>query len=606
MKSNIVTIERMISRCDNAVLTTGERLLCGVSLLWRLLAEYDKLRKRAESLQKLSAAYSHNLSGSVPSEHCDTRHSTRRSGGWGRGRSSWRDSPDKRKITELTSIPHCPTPDDIRRYRDDREVLQSDSAVLQQYFQSFEKTREILLNLETRNAAQLALAEHLHASLHCDEWEGSKALFDVIGSVNGKLMEVARRFPEASVPLSAVFGRMQVSRSTIDRKGRKGKRLSTKESQKSISRMWPAIVDRQELRDKLRSDMEWRVRRFLHCQYHREHFLFTQQNIEAKRRELQTLKAVPETDTDTIQKLESEILQCGERMAERFVEFDGKHHSRHIREFVADWKLIGQNTDSRNYNGIGTPHPQELSAQYRVPVSAVLTCRRYLNSTPELRESLPALKRLRTICSPQPSVVTQLVVSRPVETGNVWEVVIDETLHSLPILSVAVLAFGSNVTPATELIIQRTGNPVVDETLSEIDSWHCGEGVPDYTPTIQDINNCIASFTRRLQTAIQNREWNRQRKLSAENAKKLQRQKIAINAARLWRIDTVKLQDSYKAGNCLIGTSQFCQQWGISHRQEISGKELCRLWKARNWEYNPAFIRVIEHIATTATAGGVK
>lgn len=606
MKSNIVTIERMISRCDNAVLTTGERLLCGVSLLWRLLAEYDKLRKRAESLQKLSAAYSHNLSGSVPSEHCDTRHSTRRSGGWGRGRSSWRDSPDKRKITELTSIPHCPTPDDIRRYRDDREVLQSDSAVLQQYFQSFEKTREILLNLETRNAAQLALAEHLHASLHCDEWEGSKALFDVIGSVNGKLMEVARRFPEASVPLSAVFGRMQVSRSTIDRKGRKGKRLSTKESQKSISRMWPAIVDRQELRDKLRSDMEWRVRRFLHCQYHREHFLFTQQNIEAKRRELQTLKAVPETDTDTIQKLESEILQCGERMAERFVEFDGKHHSRHIREFVADWKLIGQNTDSRNYNGIGTPHPQELSAQYRVPVSAVLTCRRYLNSTPELRESLPALKRLRTICSPQPSVVTQLVVSRPVETGNVWEVVIDETLHSLPILSVAVLAFGSNVTPATELIIQRTGNPVVDETLSEIDSWHCGEGVPDYTPTSQDVNNCIDSFTRRLQTAVQNREWNRQRKLNAENAKKLQRQKIAINAARLWRIDTVKLQDSYKAGNCLIGTSQFCQQWGISHRQEISGKELCRLWKARNWEYNPAFIRVIEHIATTATAGGVK
>jgi hypothetical protein len=606
MKSNIVALERMISRCDDATLTTGERLLCGVSLLWRLLAEYDKLRKRAETLQKLSAAYSHNLSGTVPSEHCDTRHSTRRSGGWGRGRSSWRDSPDQRKITELTSIPHCPTPEEIRRYRDDREVLQSDSAVLQQYFVAFEKTREKLLSLQTQNAAQLALAEHLYASLHCDEWEGAKALYDVIGSINGKLMEVARRFPEASVPMSAVFGRMGVSRSTIDRKSRKGKRLSTKESQKSVSRLYPAIVDRQELREKLRSEMEWRVRRFLHCQYHRDHFLFTSQNLEAKRRELETLKSVPETDTDIIQKFETEILQCGERMAERYVEFNGKQHSRHVREFVADWRLIGQNTDSRNYNGIGTPHPQELSAQYRVPVSAVLTCQRYLNSTPELRESLPALKRLRTVSSPQPSVVTQLVISRPVETGNVWEVVIDETLHSLPILSVSVLAFEyGNAPPATELIIQRTGNPVVDETLSEIDSWHCGESVPDYTPTIQDINNCIDSFTRRLQTAIQNREWNRQRKLNAENAKKLQRQKIAKSAAALWRIDTVKLQDSYQAGNCLIGTSQFCQQWGISHRQEISGKELCRLWRARNWEYNPAFIRVIEHIAT-ATAGGAK
>jgi len=606
MESNIVTIERMISRCDNPTLTTGERLLCGVSLLWRLLSEYDKLRKRAEALQKLSAAYSHNLSGTVPSEHCDTRYSTRRSGGWGRGRSSWRDSPDQRKITELTSIPHCPTPEEIRRYRDDREALQSDSAILQQYFQSFEKTREKLLSLETRNAAQLALAEQLYASLHCDEWEGAKALYDVVGSVNGKLMEVARRFPDSSVPTSAAFGRMAVSRSTIDRKGRKGKRLSTKESQKSVSRLYPAVVDRQELREKLRSEMEWRVRRFLHCQYHRDHFLFTQQNIEAKRREMEVLKSVPETDTETLQKLETEILQCGERMAERFVEFNGKQHSRHVREFVADWKLIGQNTDSRNYNGIGTPHHQELSAQYRVPVSAVLTCQRYLNSTPELRESLPALKRLRTVSSPQPSVVTQLVVSRPVETGNVWEVVIDETLHSLPILSVAVLAFGNNVTPATELIIQKTYIPVVDETLSEIDSWHCGEGIADYTPTIQDINNCIASFTRRLQTAIQNREWNRQRKLNAENAKKLQRQKIAKSAAALWRIDTVKLQDSYSAGNCLIGTSQFCQQWGIANRREISGKELCRLWKARNWEYNPAFIRVIEHIATTATVGGAK
>lgn len=606
MKSNIVTLERMISRCDDTTLTTGERLLCGVSLLWRLLSEYDKLRKRAEALQKLSATYSRSLSGSVPSEHCDNRYSTRRRGGWGNGRSSWRDSPDQRKITELTSIPQCPTSEEIRRYRDDREVLQSDSAVLQQYFQSFEKTRERLLSLETRNAAQLALAEHLYASLHCDEWEGCKASFDVIGTVNGKFIEIARRFPESSVPTSAAFGRMAVSRSTLDRKGRKGKRLSIKESQKAIARLYPAMPDRQGLREKLRFEMEWRVRRFLHCQYHREHYLFIQQNIEAKRREIETLKAVPETDTDTIQKLETEILQCGERMAERFVEFDGKHHSRHVGEFVADWKLIGQNTDSRNYNGIGALHPQELSAQYRVPVSAVLTCQRYLNSTPELRESIPALKRLRTVSSPQPSVVTQLIVSRPVETGDVWEVVIDETLHSLPILSVSVLAFGNNVTPATELIIQRTGNSVVDETLSEVDSWHCGEGAADYTPTIQDINNCIASFTRRLQTVIQNREWNRQRKLNVENAKKLQRQNIARSAARLWRIDTVKLKDSYNAGNCTIGTSQFCQQWGIAHRQEISGKELCRLWKARNWEYNSAFIRVIEHISATATNGGVK
>jgi hypothetical protein len=352
--------------------------------------------------------------------------------------------------------------------------------------------------------------------------------------------------------------------------------------------------------------MEWRVRRFLHCQYHRDHFLFTSQNLVAKRRELEALKSVPETDTDTLQKLETEILECGERMAERFVEFDGKQHSRHVREFVADWRLVGQNTDSRNYNGIGTPHPQELTAQYRVPVSAVLTCQRYLNATPELRESLPGLKRLRTVASPQPSVVTQLVVSRPIETGNVWEVVIDQTLHSLPILSVSVLAFGTSVTPATELIIQRTGIPVVDETLSEIDSWHCGEGIANHTPTIQDIKNCIYSFTRQLQTAIQNREWNRARKLNAENAKKLQRQKVAKSAAALWRIDTVKLQDSYTAGNCVIGTSQFCLQWGIAHRQEISGRELCRLWRARNWEYNPAFIRVIEHITATATVGGVK
>jgi hypothetical protein len=60
------------------------------------------------------------------------------------------------------------------------------------------------------------------------------------------------------------------------------------------------------------------------------------------------------------------------------------------------------------------------------------------------------------------------------------------------------------------------------------------------------------------------------------------RKKTASVLVRLRRIPEVSLQDSYSAGNCKPGTSQFCRSIGVD-TEKVSGRELAKRWQAAGY-----------------------
>ena len=137
MKTEIVTIERITARCQDLTLSTGQRLLCCLSLLSRLLSAYCRIRDRAAAAAADAVRLRGSLSGSLISENCDTRHSNYRRRGF--GNRGWLDSPDRQSVVELCKLPSGSSVDDLAAYRQTVSDIRSDAAVLDQYFQTFEQ-----------------------------------------------------------------------------------------------------------------------------------------------------------------------------------------------------------------------------------------------------------------------------------------------------------------------------------------------------------------------------------------------------------------------------------------------------------------------------------
>lgn len=73
------------------------------------------------------------------------------------------------------------------------------------------------------------------------------------------------------------------------------------------------------------------------------------------------------------------------------------------------------------------------------------------------------------------------------------------------------------------------------------------------------------------------------------------RKSIARMAVKLRTVPSVTLSDSYSVGNCKAGTADFCRRWGITGN-EITGRNLCSLWRDHSWAAESLFVAVLEKV----------
>jgi len=126
------------------------------------------------------------------------------------------------------------------------------------------------------------------------------------------------------------------------------------------------------------------------------------------------------------------------------------------------------------------------------------------------------------------------------------------------------------------------------------------ECIPDHVRTLHlddaDDDNAVRVLTDRLADAERNAEYRRRSRRSAEEARRLQRQRTAAVARTLRTLPQVTLADSYAVGNCRPGTAEFCQRIGVTE-SALSGAALCRRWRRAGWPDNSLFVRVVERLA---------
>ena len=135
--------------------------------------------------------------------------------------------------------------------------IQSDAAVLDQYFQTFEQIRESVLTLKTVNRFQMICQQILTVSLPDPKWRSCKSTKETIGCVNGNFLETARRFPGSFIPVRKYFGeyfsgQRLLFRRLTDKRGKKHGRLCIADGQSTVERIRPADDVRQTLTDRLR------------------------------------------------------------------------------------------------------------------------------------------------------------------------------------------------------------------------------------------------------------------------------------------------------------------------------------------------------------------
>jgi hypothetical protein len=194
------------------------------------------------------------------------------------------------------------------------------------------------------------------------------------------------------------------------------------------------------------------------------------------------------------------------------------------------------------------------------------------------------LKRYRDNLTPCPVQVEQLVVGQASTVGTVTIKGVE-----VPVLAFPVLVRGE---PGIEVAIARTNVPEVDAIIGAVTSFH----------QIKDSEAWIRPLQSRIELAIQSEERRLADKLSAEERRKLERRHTAERLLKLRRIESVSVDDSYKVGNCVPGTRQFCESFGIVS-DSIPGRELARKWLKSGLPQNPLFLRVIDSLEVV---GGVK
>jgi hypothetical protein len=134
------------------------------------------------------------------------------------------------------------------------------------------------------------------------------------------------------------------------------------------------------------------------------------------------------------------------------------------------------------------------------------------------------------------------------------------------------------------LFFGKTGIAEVDRRLSGVDWLHVNRSSleasrrSEYLDTMSDRINYVSP---------------------AERSEREMRKQAACYARKLKRIEYISMLDSQAAGNCLPGTIQFCQQFGIRVSDQwsdikITAAELLRKWRDKDWQLNGLFLKAID------------
>ncbi|NBP59909.1 MAG: hypothetical protein EBU53_02165 [Proteobacteria bacterium] len=277
-----------------------------------------------------------------------------------------------------------------------------------------------------------------------------------------------------------------------------------------------------------------------------------------------------------------------------------------LKNIGSDFQLITASVQQVNSYGVTYNHNRLGSGKEfnRASLSLTLAVRRLLSCSATQEQnrlypankvnsllSLAALRKLSEVSTPCKVNVTQLVVSRPVSLG-LWEFTVSEQRVSLPVVAVPVLTLCSGQLQ-TQISFGRTGESETDSLLSCCSTYHTERAVENLefdtdSPLFDILQSNLNSATR---------EWERkkQNEIDKREAIRKQRAETASLALKLRRVETVSLEDSFQAGNCKVGTAEFCSKWGIE-TQIISGSELARKWWKSGWEQNYMFLRVVRSV----------
>lgn len=642
MKS--VKFEGLLFRCNSESLSTGERLLSGVSLLLSLVVEYFRLRREAERLNGLSREFE---------RLCSVRLET------GCSRS---DS----LLSELLRVSETPNIERIREYQRDRQSLSESETILSQYLAAFSESRDKLLSLRTVNRIQAELASLLLSSeRNGDKWQGKICETDSlaichfkhkykIGVISGGVVRIIGRLKNEPVSVSR-FLSVPILRERLNVKGRKNGAVSRLRGE----RLWERVPSVSTLT--FRSQFCYDIGQFiLNTTYTPAEQRSLAENITgasealaaltADRERIETIGEIEErlcselrtysresqeySDRfDTVQQLkaEREALKLKHRLntwsGDRRTAFEIVHGAelrakqalenaiqlqteklwraasvakqtetlRSIgRDFLTIEKALFCVHSSYSFRRSGVGQGQYFSP---ASLSLVLFVRRLLPV-----ETLAALRRLSDIASVGKREVTQLTIGRAESVGLRDFVVSETQTLSLPVVVVPVLSLYTGETQ-TEVCFGRTGDSETDSLLSLCTTYHTSDSVETARENLsQPDSSLLGVLLRNLKTAISQREA----RLAAERdrvaAEQRKRKETAALALSLRRIETVSIADSLNTGNCLAGTREFCSRWGI-FSETISGRELASRWRKANWEQNYMFVRVVKAVVEKA---GVK
>jgi hypothetical protein len=635
--------EGLLCRCNSESLSTGERLLSGVSLLLSLVVEYFRLRREAERLNGLSREFE-----KLCSVHLDR----------GCSRS---DS----LLSELLRVSEAPNIERVREYQRDRQALSESETILSQYLAAFSESRDKLLSLRTVNRIQAELSSLLLSSeRNGDKWQGKVCETDSlaiqhpkhrykIGVVSGGVVRIIGRLKNEPVSVSR-FLSVPILRERLNVKGRKqgavsrlrGERLwervpsvstltfrsqfcydigqfilntaYTPAEQRSLaeniagaSEALAALTSDRERIETI-GEIEERLCSELRT-YSRESAGWNEcfeaiQNLKSEREALKlkhrlntwsgdrrtAFEIVHGAELRAKQALENAIQLQTEKLWRAASVAKQTETLRSIgRDFLTIEKSLFCVHSTYSFRRSGVGQGEHFSSR---SLSLVLAVRRLLPVS-----SLAALRRLCDIASVGKREVTQLVIGR-VESVGLREFNVSETQTlSLPVVVVPVLSLYTGE-QQTEVCFGRTGDSETDSLLSLCTTYHTGDNIETARENLSQADSSLLGvLLRNLKTAIAQRES----RLAAERdrvaAEQRKRRETAALALSLRRIETVSIADSLNTGNCLAGTREFCSRWGI-FSETISGRDLAAKWRKANWSDNYMFIRVVKAVVEKAGA----
>jgi hypothetical protein len=225
--------------------------------------------------------------------------------------------------------------------------------------------------------------------------------------------------------------------------------------------------------------------------------------------------------------------------------------------------------------------PYELRADGRYTFKVMLETQKALQLSTSVAS--PALSRLVDSLTMTNSRLSQIPIGRPRIVGSVT---VNRT--TVNVLKTRVYLSGSSQF-TNAYFLGLAESEVTSEIVRRVEWYHNNSDDDTSVPQLMQ-ERC----TRAVGEYENHLRWsNNQTKLKA-----LQRSEIAAYAIRLKRVGEISMLDSKAAGNCLPGTIQFCEEFGVEcpnnwtdHR--MLAHDMLRVWRDNGWKMESLFLRAI-------------